>query len=91
MSKIARLKLKLNKDIDIYDVLIAYTLRKMADKLYLYIDDRNHNYNNYSHYKNNNNKYYNDDTVHKDENSNLLEKKLQLLKKFNIDYDLIIK
>ena len=40
MSKISRIKIKLINDINIFIIVKAYLLRKISNKLYIYIDDR---------------------------------------------------
>lgn len=40
MSKISRLHIKLPDDINIFTIIKSYLLKKISDKLYIYIDDR---------------------------------------------------
>jgi len=40
MSKISRLKIKLPNDINIFTIIKVYLLKKISNKIYIYIDDR---------------------------------------------------
>lgn len=88
-TRIARIKLSLFDDIDIYDILLAYILMEMSDKLYIYIDDRTyHKTYHKTYYKTCYKTYQNYYTT---SITNIIESKLTVLKRFGIKYDSIIK
>lgn len=88
--KIARFKVKLFNTLKLYDIFLIKILRNIADKLYLYVDDRKIKNDNDINNTNNiiDNKIINDEPPNKKEKK--IDEILTLLKLFDVEVDNVI-